>query len=326
MEDHPLEPWMLQTDGLDTLPPYLSINLTTWPADQPITPLPPIPLIATGPAAHPQAASADILLEDPITLPALAAAIAKAPQASAVLVQLLRSIEGLPPARALPLESLAFAALQSGTEHTAWLARNFSGPPHPPGTLHMHRKGNVLHLTIDRPAARNAIDRAMRDALFEAFTLAALDQTITRVKLRATGRVFSMGADLAEFGTTRDPVAAHAIRARTLPAHPMASRAQIYNIHIQGACVGAGLEMAAFAHRLTAAPNAWFQLPETSMGILPGFGGCVSIPARIGRQRAAALMLSGKRITAQTALGWGLIDAIIDEPPIDEGSPHEPGL
>ena len=55
------------------------------------------------------------------------------------------------------------------------------------------------------------------------------------------------------------------------------------------------------------------------MGILPGAGGCVSLTRRIGRQRAVLLMLSGKRLSARAALGWGLIDAIVDEPPGDEG-------
>jgi enoyl-CoA hydratase/carnithine racemase len=72
--------------------------------------------------------------------------------------------------------------------------------------------------------------------------------------------------------------------------------------------------MAAWAKRFTAAPGAWFQLPELAMGVLPGAGGCVSLTRRIGRQRTALLILSGKRITARTALGWGLIDAIVDEP------------
>ena len=82
------------------------------------------------------------------------------------------------------------------------------------------------------------------------------------------------------------------------------------DVHVQGGCVGAGLELAAYAARFTAAPDAWFQLPELAMGILPGAGGCVSLTRRIGRQRAALMMLSGKRISASTALGWGLIDAI----------------
>jgi enoyl-CoA hydratase len=46
------------------------------------------------------------------------------------------------------------------------------------------------------------------------------------------------------------------------------------------------------------------------MGLIPGAGGCISIPRRIGRQRAALLALSGRRISAATALQWGLVDAI----------------
>jgi enoyl-CoA hydratase/carnithine racemase len=72
--------------------------------------------------------------------------------------------------------------------------------------------------------------------------------------------------------------------------------------------------MAAWANRFTAAPDAWFQLPELAMGVLPGAGGCVSLTRRLGRRRTALLILSGKRITARTALGWGLVDRIVDEP------------
>jgi enoyl-CoA hydratase len=314
MDDPTLQPWMLRNDWRDDQRPYVIADLTTWPADEPIHPLPPIPVLATGPATHAQARHADILIEDAIPLATLTAQIAKTPYAAATVVQLLRATENLAPEHALPLESFAFAMLQAGAEHTAWLARQTSAAP-PPGTLHMRREGGTLHLLLDRPGARNAIDRAMRDDLFDAFALATLDTSITCVRLRSTGRCFSMGADLAEFGTTRDPVAAHNIRARTLPAHQMVQRAEIYDIHIQGGCTGSGLELAAFAGRLTAAPDAWFHLPETGMGILPGFGGCVSIPRRIGRQRAAALMLSGRRINAKQALDWGLVDAIVAEPP-----------
>ncbi len=312
--DYALHPWMLRADWRDDERPYVTVDLAAWPESEPLTPLPAVPVLATGPAAHPQASHADIIIEAAIPLATLTAQIEKAPRAAATLVQLLRATENLPPDRALPLESFAFAMLQAGAEHAAWLAQQPPAAPLPPGTLHMQREGSTLHLLLDRPNGLNAIDRAMRDALFDAFALATLDTSIERVRLRTVGRCFSMGADLAEFGTTTDPVAAHSIRARTLPAHQMIQRPEIYDIHIQGACVGSGLELAAFAARLTASPDAWFQLPETGMGILPGFGGCVSIPRRIGRQRAAALMLSGKRINAKQALDWGLIDAIMDEP------------
>jgi enoyl-CoA hydratase/carnithine racemase len=95
----------------------------------------------------------------------------------------------------------------------------------------------------------------------------------------------------------------------------LVARAGSFSVHVQGACVGAGLEMAAFAARLIATPEAWFQLPELAMGLIPGAGGCVSVPRRIGRQRAALMFLSGRRINAATALRWGLIDAIEHAPP-----------
>ena len=56
----------------------------------------------------------------------------------------------------------------------------------------------------------------------------------------------------------------------------------------------------------------FLQLPEIRFGLIPGAGGCVSIPRRIGRQRTAYLALSARRINAATALDWGLVDAIVD--------------
>jgi enoyl-CoA hydratase/carnithine racemase len=104
----------------------------------------------------------------------------------------------------------------------------------------MEREGDRLDIILDRAVADNAIDRPMRDGLREAFELAALDPDIERIVMRSEGRVFSLGADLAEFGTTRDPATAHAIRMQTLPAHAMARCCDRLTVHIQGACVGWG--------------------------------------------------------------------------------------
>ena len=62
----------------------------------------------------------------------------------------------------------------------------------------------------------------------------------------------------------------------------------------------------------TASSDAVFRLPEIGMGLIPGAGGCVSIPRRIGRQRAAFMAVTGRDIDAEQALDWGLIDAIDD--------------
>jgi enoyl-CoA hydratase/carnithine racemase len=66
-----------------------------------------------------------------------------------------------------------------------------------------------------------------------------------------------------------------------------------------------------FASRVEATQDAWFRLPEIGMGLVPGAGGTVSITRRIGRWRTAYLALSGARLDADTALKWGLVDAII---------------
>jgi hypothetical protein len=291
------------------------IDLQTFPKDLQIAVLPPFPLIGVGDPAHPLVRTLDAIAEPPVSIDALIKQIERAPRAAAVTVQLLRGLEGLPHDRALQFESFCYGLLQGSEEHQRWLATRTkaeASPPVPPGRVGVDRRGAELHITLDRPLARNAIDRAMRDQLFEAFSLAALDPEVGTVKLRAAGAAFSMGGDLEEFGTTRDPATAHLIRSRSLPAVAMAPRAAIFDVYAQGACVGAGLEIAAFAARFTAASQAWFQLPELSMGLIPGAGGCVGVPRRIGRQRAGLMMLSGRRINAETALRWGLIDAIED--------------
>lgn len=278
--------------------------------DSPLA-LPPFPLIGFGDPSHPLAPALDAIVEPPISVAALIRQITHVPRAAAATVQLLRSLDGLPVHRALQLESMCYGMLQASSEHAQWLAdRAPSRQPASEGHVRVDRHGAVLQILVDRPQAHNAIDRRLRDQLFDAFTIAALDPELESVRLRSAGPSFSVGGDLDEFGTTRDPSMAHLIRSRMLPALALARRADIFDVHVQGACVGAGLEIAAFAGRVTASANAWFQLPELGMGLIPGAGGCVSVPRRIGRQRAALLMLSGRRINAETALRWGLIDAI----------------
>lgn len=313
MDSAKLEPWMLLSDWREDERLWLWIDLATWPLDLRPDPLPPVPVIGVGPPGHPQAHRVDALIEPGFSLDRIARNIKAFPQAAATTIQLLRALEGARPADALTAESFAFAMLQQGPEHLGWRTARTreatrAASPAPPVTV--SRADEQLHIVLSRPETHNVIDRAMRDALFDAFMLAAVDQTITAVHVRADGRTFSMGAELDEFGTTPAGIEAHQIRARTLPAWPMIRRPDIYHFHIGGGCVGAGLELAAFAHGMTASPKAWFQLPELSMGLLPGFGGCVSVPQRIGRQRTALLVLSGRRIDARTASAWGLVDAI----------------
>ena len=298
---------------------FVDLGATTDEPGDPV--LPPCPVVGLGEPGHPFARHLDAVIEPPVSARRLAGQVLASPVASGVIAQLLRVLPSLSVAEGLTVESLAYGLLQGSAEHRGWIAALRAAPPaaRAPGEVLLERKGARLVVTLGHPESGNAIDRQMRDQLYDAFTLAALDPEIRRVSLRGAGRTFSLGAELGEFGTTRDPATAHAIRALTLPARVLARIADRLDVHVQGGCAGSGLEMAAYAARLTASPNAWFQLPELSMGILPGAGGCVSLTRRIGRQRAALLILSGKRLSARQALGWGLIDAIVDQPPGDEG-------
>jgi len=308
-----LDPKRAGVGWAESWQPLGFLDLNTCPRELQLGTLPPFPVIGVGNPAHPLAGALDAVVEDPIFIEALIRQTTRSPHAAAVAIQLLRVLEGLPCESALALESFSYGLLQGSAEHEAWLAsRPEVTQLSADGRLIVERHDSVLRISIDRPLARNAINRALRDELFEALSLAELEPEIRSIELRAIGPVFSSGGDLDEFGTTRDPATAHLIRSRTLPARVIAGRAGILRAHVQGACIGAGLEMAAFACHLTATADAWFQLPELSMGLIPGAGGCVSVPGRIGRQRAALLMLSGRRINAATALRWGLIDGIED--------------
>lgn len=309
--------FLMNASGLATLsrtsvPPLIVLDMDAEVADLALGDLPPCPVIGVGSPDHPVARQLDSVIETPVALASLIDTILARPRTAGILVQLLRMIEGLPVERALVAESLAFSALQASSEHRDWLMQLKAAPVRSAGKLRISREADVLKLVLDRADALNAIDVGLRDSLREAFEMAALDDSIDRIELSAAGRAFGVGADLGEFGTTTDPVTAHHIRMQTVPAHAAARCAQRLSVTVQGLCVGASLELAAFAARVEAQSSAIFQLPELKMGLIAGAGGCVSVSRRIGRQRTALMILSGRRIGAQTALKWGLIDAIVD--------------
>jgi enoyl-CoA hydratase/carnithine racemase len=84
--------------------------------------------------------------------------------------------------------------------------------------------------------------------------------------------------------------------------------------HVKGHCIGAGVELPAFAGQIIADPDTTFSLPELRMGLIPGAGGTVSLPRRIGRQRTLQLALSGEPIDVATAHDWGLVDEVDSAP------------
>ena len=133
----------------------------------------------------------------------------------------------------------------------------------------------------------------MRDALAYALDSCLLDPTEPAVTIRAEGRTFCIGGALDEFGQTTDAMQSHDIRLEQSAAwrlHRLGARSTVI---VQGAAIGSGVEMAAAAHHVRASSASWFHLPEIGMGLIPGAGGTVTVPRRIGRHRAFYLMVSG---------------------------------
>jgi len=270
--------------------------------------------IAAG-MTHADPAGFDVDSDDPEPL---VSAVLAHPTAAVVAAQVLRVNERLPAADGLVVESLAYATLQSGPEHQAWLARRgrkvrndldrprlqLIDPGGPDGT------DGPLELVLDRPRLHNLMDSAMRDQLADALrTVAAIDPP-RRLLWRANGPSFCAGGDPAEFGSVADPAAAHTIRSSAGPAALLASISDRVSVVIEGPAVGAGIELAAFCADVTAGPGARFALPELAMGLIPGAGGTVSIPLRIGRQRTLQWLLLGSEIDPPTAQAWGLVDRL----------------
>ena len=241
----------------------------------------------------------------------LGAATEQAPRAAATLVRLLRLTSVLPVPDGLVAESLAYSTLLAGPEFAAWRGEPRGAAPIERGTpVLIDRDDAVLRLTLNSPDRHNAYSRLMRDALVEGLELALADPSLRRVELRGAGPSFCSGGELDEFGTTPDVSSAHLVRVERSAAALLHACSDRVVAQVHGACIGAGVELAAFAAHVQAHPSSWFQLPELRLGLVPGAGGTVSVTRRIGRWRTAYLVLTGCRLDAATALEWGLVDEL----------------
>jgi enoyl-CoA hydratase/carnithine racemase len=242
----------------------------------------------------------------------LATAVGASPDASVTLVHVLRAGRPDDLAHDLMIESLAYSTLQAGPEFGAWRKSRVTKPPRPEGgpALLVDRQGTELVITLNRPAVRNAYNRAMRDALCATLAMAVADQTVYTIRWEAAGPDFCSGGDLDEFGSAPDPATAHLVRTARSAARLVAVAADRMTVRLHGSCVGAGIELPALAGRVVADPGTRILLPEVAMGLIPGAGGTASLPRRIGSARTAWLALSGQPLDAATALRWGLVDEL----------------
>ena len=178
-------------------------------------------------------------------------------------------------------------------------------------TLRLDVGDGVAVLTLDRPDARNALAARTLLEIAEALQVVESDATVRALVLRGDGPAFCAGADLAEFAEMGDAFAGREASlagqdvVNALAAMPIPTVAALH-----GATLGGGLELALACDLRVAAEDARLGLPETRLGLIPGYGGTQRLPRLIGEARALDLILTGRRVDAQEALAMGLVTRV----------------
>ena len=179
--------------------------------------------------------------------------------------------------------------------------------------LIVHDESGVRWLTVNRPAKLNALNASVIAELGQAATEAATDASVRAVVLTGSGeKAFVAGADIAEFvGMSAGEAEALSRRGQRL-CDAIEALPKPVIAAVNGFALGGGCELAMACHLRVASANARFGQPEVKLGLIPGYGGTQRLPRLVGRGRALELLLTGGTIDAATALGWGLVNRVVE--------------
>ncbi len=165
------------------------------------------------------------------------------------------------------------------------------------------RDADVHILRIANPPV-NTLRTAVRSGLLDGLA-AALREGPRAIVITGTGRLFSAGAEMTEFGKPRQPPSLpevfDAIESAKVPV--------VAAIH--GSALGGGLELALACHARVAAPGALLGLPEVKRGFVPGAGGTQRLPRLIGGEAALRIIVTGEPVSATEAKALGFVDAVL---------------
>jgi enoyl-CoA hydratase len=175
-----------------------------------------------------------------------------------------------------------------------------------PSSVLVAREGAVLVVTINRPEARNAIDRATSEAIAAAMDQLDADPSLTLGILTGAGGHFCSGMDLKAFlrgERVELPGRGLAGIVETPPRKPLIAA-------VEGYALAGGCEIALACDLIVAAEDAQFGIPEVRRGLMAGSGGLIRLPQRIPRQIAMEYALTGAMLPAAEARQWGLVNRI----------------
>lgn len=178
------------------------------------------------------------------------------------------------------------------------------------------RNGKVLEITMNRPPV-NAINTEMSMALYDAFATLRDDPTLTVGLITGSGeKCFSAGWDLKEAANSFDEMDAP----ETLGMSPggFAGFTEMWDLYkpviaaVNGHTIGGGFEVALASDIILSVPEADFWLPEMERGFLPDAGAVQRLPKKIPHNVALEMMYTGRHMTAEEAVGWGLVHRIVE--------------
>jgi enoyl-CoA hydratase/carnithine racemase len=172
--------------------------------------------------------------------------------------------------------------------------------------------GGVAVIRLDRPAKLNALDMGMLAALQDAAVRIEADAGVRMAILTGSGRAFCVGGDVAAWGAL-DPIAMGQSWVRE--GHRVFDRLARLRVPLvavlNGATLGGGLELAGTADLRIAEAGATLGLPETGIGMVPGWSGTQRLVRRFGAGPVRRMSLFGQRFGAEAALRLGLVDEVV---------------
>lgn len=176
----------------------------------------------------------------------------------------------------------------------------------------------VATLTIESPPA-NALSVNLLKSLNEQFDYLSENENVKAIILKGDGRFFSAGADIKEFTSLQGAADTSALSKngqevfKKIEDYPVPVIASIH-----GAALGGGLELALSCHIRVVTKTALLGLPETTLGIIPGFAGTQRLPNVVGQAKATEMMLTGEPITGLEALQHGLANHAVEDDELEE--------
>ncbi len=166
----------------------------------------------------------------------------------------------------------------------------------------------VLVITINRPDARNCVNREVAEAIAAALDRLDAENDLRVGVLSGVGRGFCAGMDLKAFARGESPVADD----RGFAGITMRSARKPLIAAVEGFALAGGLEIALACDLIVAASDAKFGIPEVRVGLIAGAGGLWRLPRRVGVGRAAMMALTGAPVLGDEAQRIGLVDRVVE--------------